>query len=160
MITPGRYDIGADRWVACIRTFAFVGLDFTGATFSAQVRLTPDATGSPLVSLATVGGISTEGVSLLYGGTATITAHIAAGRLHAIPSGTNPLTGLPYAAGDTVALSQVGFRINETTMEGLPFPGERGDDAVLAWDMHITPSGGIKDKYMGGIFTVRAGVTQ
>lgn len=152
MIQPGRYDIGADRWVACIRTFAFVGLDFTSAVFASHVRLVPDVTGSPLVTLATVGSLASEGISLVYGGTDTITNHIAAGRLTEVPDG--------YVTGDSLALSQVGFRINETTMEGLPFPTERGDDAVLYWDMHITPSGGIKDKYIGGLLTVRAGATQ
>lgn len=152
MITPGRYDIGADRWVACIRTFAFLGLDFTGAVFVTHVRLTPDATGSPLVSLATVGSLAAEGISLLYAGTDTITNHVTAARLGEIPDG--------FVGTDSVTLSQIGLRINETTMEGLPFPAERGDDAVLAWDMHITPSGGVKDKYIGGTFTVRAGATE
>lgn len=151
MISPGRYDIAADRWVACIRTFSFVGLNFTGATFIAQVRLYPDASGSPLVDLATVTLSTAEGIRLIYGGTDTVANHIAAGRLETVPTG--------YTSASSVALSQVGFRINETTMEGLPFPEERGNDAVLAWDMHITPSGGIKDKYLGGTFTVRAGVT-
>lgn len=152
MDQPARYDIGADRWVACIRSFAFLNFDFTGATFVGQVRLTPDATGSPLVDLATVTLSTAEGIRLIYAGTDTVAAHIAAGRLTAVPSG--------YASGDNLLLSQLGLRINETTMEGLPFPAERGDDAVLAWDMHITPSGGTKDKYIGGVFTVRAGVTQ
>lgn len=152
MITPGRYDIAADRWVACIRTLTFVGLDFTDAVFAMQVRLTGDASGSPLVDLATVTTSSAEGVRLIYAGTDTIANHIAAGRLDDVPSG--------YASGDSIALSQVGIRINETTIEALPFPEERGDDIDLAWDMLITPSGGIKDKYIGGKFTVRAGVTQ
>ena len=152
MIQPGRYDIGADRWVACIRTFSFVGLDFTGATFASHVRLVPDDTGSPLVTLGTVGSGASEGIWIAYAGSATITAHIAAGRLAEVPAG--------HVTGDTIALSQIGLRINETTMEGLPFPAERGDDAVLYWDMHITPSGGIKDKYIGGLLTVRAGATE
>lgn len=152
MITPGRYDIGADRWVACIRTFAFLGLDFTGATFVSHIRLNPDASGSPLVNLATVGSIASEGLCLLYGGTDTIANHIAAGRLQEVPDG--------YVSGDSLAMSQIGMRINETTMEGLPWGTERGDDAALVWDMHITPSGGIKDKYIGGTFTVRAGATE
>jgi hypothetical protein len=154
MIEPGRYDIAADRWVACIRTFTFRGVDFTGATFAAQVRVLPDAGGSPLVNLATVGSLAAEGISLIYGGTDTITNHITAGRLLEVPDG--------YVAGDSLALSEVGFRINETTMEGLPMPPseDSGDAMPLAWDMHITPSGGIKDKYLGGTFTVRAGVTQ
>lgn len=152
MKTPGRYDIAADRWVACIRTMTFVGYDFTDAVFAMQVRLTGDAGGSPLIDLATVTTSSAEGVRLIYGGTDTIANHITAGRLSGVPSG--------YESTDSVALSHVGIRINETTMEGLPFPSERGDNAELAWDMHITPSGGIKDKWIGGKFTVRAGVTQ
>lgn len=155
MITTGRYDIGADRWVACIRAFAFAGVDFTGATFAAQVRLLPDAGGSPLVNLATVGSGASEGLYLAYAGTATVATHIAAGRLTEAQA-----DAAGYASGDSLLLSSVGLRINETTMEGLPFPAEVGDDALLYWDMHITPSGGIKDKYLGGTFTVRSGVTQ
>lgn len=152
MMQPGRYDIGADRWVACIRTFTFVGVDFSaGFLISAQVRLTPDAPGSPLINLNAVSTLSSEGVSLGYAGSATVTAHIAAGRLSAVPAG--------MVASDTVALSVLNMRINETTMESLPLPAERGGNVVLAWDMHITPSGGIKDKYMGGDFIIRSGVT-
>jgi len=151
MISPGRYDISADRWVACLRTFSFVGLDLTGATFLSQVRQKPDLGGAPLVAL-TDAAAGAEGLRLIGVYTSTIAAHIAAGRLDVVPPG--------YKASDTVVLSQVGMRINETTMEGLPYPGERGDDATLAWDLHITPTGGLKDKFLGGDFIVRAGVTQ
>lgn len=160
MQVPAAIDIDADRWVACIRTLAFVGLDFTGATFLAHIRTMPDAPGSPLVSLGTVVSAAVEGIRLIYAGSATIAAHITALRLLEVPPGINPATGLAYASGDTVTLSQVGIRVNETTMEALPFPEEVGDNATLYWDMHITPSGGIKDKYCGGVFLVRAGVTQ
>jgi hypothetical protein len=152
MEQPANMPISADRWVACIRTLAFIGFDFTGADFLAQVRLTADAIGSPLVNLATVTLSTAEGIRLIYGGTDTITNHIAAGRLTAVPPG--------YSPSSSVALSVLGLRINETTMEGLPFTNPRGGDEGLVWDMHITPSGGIKDKYCGGTFTVRAGVTQ
>lgn len=152
MIQPGRLDIGADRWVACVRSLTFVGVDFTDATFSMQVRQRADLPGTPLVDLDTVETTAAEGVTIIYTGTDTIANHIAAGRLDEVPDG--------YVAGDSLLLSQVSFRINETTMEGLPFPAEIGDDSVFVWDMHITPIGGIKDKYLGGVFTVRAGVTQ
>jgi len=143
--------MSADRWVACIRTFAFVGLDFTGATFASHVRLTKDAVGAPLVTLANASA-GAEGIRVIAVTTATVAEHIAAGRIDSVPPG--------YTLTDTIAVSEVGLRINETTMEGLPFPPERGDDALLAWDMLITPSGGIKDKYLGGDFIVRAGATQ
>jgi hypothetical protein len=151
MISPGRYDISADRWVACVRTFSFVGLNFTGAIALAHIRLYPDAPGTPLVTLATAAA-NAEGIAVLGVFTATVQAHIDAGRLSAVPPG--------YELTDVVTLSQVQLRVNETSMEGLPFPGERGGDATLAWDIHITPSGGIKDKYLGGAFIVRAGATQ
>ena len=151
MISPGRYDLSADRWVACIRTFSFVGVDFTGATFLSHVRLTKDATGSPLISLANAAA-NAEGLNLIGTFTSTVQAHIDAGRLSEVPPG--------YKLTDTVIISQIGMRINETSMEGLPYPGERGDDATLQWDLHVTPASGVKDKYLGGDFIVRAGATQ
>lgn len=155
MIEPGRYNIAADRWVACIRTLTFIGYDFTGGTFLMQVRAVPDVAGTPPINLSTVTLSTAEGVRLIYGGTATVTAHIAAGRMTQAEA-----DALGYSGATSVTLTQLGIRINETTMEGMPFPDERGDDWVGVWDMHITPSGGIKDKYIGGDFTVRAGATQ
>lgn len=152
MEQPARIDIQADRWVACIRTFAFVDYDFTDAVFAAQVRVTLDAPGSALITLGTVSSASAEGVRLIYAGSDTVLNHIAAGRLPEAPP--------ELEDSDTVTVSHVGLRINETTMEALFLPSETGDDLTLAWDMHITPSGGIKDKYAGGSFIVRAGVTQ
>lgn len=160
MIQWPRRDILADRWVACRRTFTFVGLDFTDAVFAAHIRTLPDAGGSPLVNLATVVSSSAEGLRLIYGGTDTIASHIAAGRLSEVPPGTNQATDAAWQESDIVALSQIGMRVNETTMEGLPFPDDTGDDMPLAWDLHVTPSGGVKDKYMGGSFSVVAGATQ
>ncbi len=54
----------------------------------------------------------------------------------------------------------LGIYINEATMEGLPAATERGDDAVFYYDLHITPSGGVKQVYARGTFTVRGGATQ
>lgn len=151
MISPGRYNLAADRWVACIRTFSFVDRDFTDATLLSHVRLKKDVSGTPLVNL-TNAAAGAEGLRIIGVFTSSIADHIANGRLDEVPPG--------YQLTDVVPVSQVGMRINETTMEGLPFPGERGDDATLQWDLHITPTGGIKDKYLGGDFIVRAGVTQ
>jgi hypothetical protein len=151
MISPGRYDIKADRWVACIRTFTFVGKDFTGATFNSEIRLTKDATGVALVTL-TDAAAGAQGLRLIGVFTDTVANHIANGYLDEVPPG--------YTLTDTVTISQVGYRVNETTVEGLPFPGERGNDATLQWDLHVTPTGGLKDKYLGGDFVVKAGATQ
>lgn len=162
MINPARIDITADRWVACIREITFVGYDFEDATFAAQIRSYPDQPGDPLVSLTTVGASpSAQGVARVYSGAATVAQHITAARLDSsIYEQTNPATGAKYAAGDSVTLSILRVRVNETTMEGLPFPNEDGGNKTLYWDLHITPVGSIKDKYAGGKFMVVAGVTQ
>jgi hypothetical protein len=152
MIQPGRYDIFADRWVACVRTFSFVGFDFTGSTFASHIRLTPDATGAALVTLGNAASASAEGIRVIAVATATVAQHIANGWLTVPPP--------HYVLTDTVTITQIGMRINETTVEGLPFPAERGNDNWLAWDLHITPVGKDKDKYLGGDFVVRAGATQ
>jgi hypothetical protein len=151
METPARIDLHADRWVACIREFAIVGEDLTGATFSAQVRALPDAPGTPLVDLGTVATAAAEGIRLIYAGTDTITNHISAGRLDAVPPG--------YSAEESLAMSSLGLRINETTMEAIPEPDDAGAAIRFAWDLHITPATGVKDKYCGGDFVVRPGVT-
>lgn len=149
----GKLDFLADRWTPFLRTLSFLNVDI-GATadLKMQVRAVPDVTTPPLVDLALVGSSAAEGVRLIYRGTDTVDAHIAAGRLEAIPDG--------MAGTDNLALSQIGIRINETSMEGLPFPAERGNDLQLAWDIHITLAGGTKEKWLEGKFTVHAGVTQ
>lgn len=146
---PGRLDLAGGRWVPFVQTLTFKGIDLTGALFLAQIRLTADASGVALVNLPPSG--AGEGIQFVYGGTTTVAAHVAAGRLIAIPAG--------MIGGDSLALSIIGITIAEATMEGLPYPEERGADAGLAWDIHITPLGGIKQKWLGGTFTVEAGVT-
>lgn len=152
MKSPWSLDLAGDRWVPFIQSLSFVGVNWTGAAFAMHVRATRDVAGTPLVSLTTQTLASAEGVRLIYGGSDTITNHITAGRLSAVPSG--------FLTTDTVLLSQLGIRVNETTMEGLTFPTERGDDTVLYYDLHVTPSGGEKDLYARGTFTARAGATQ
>lgn len=154
METPAKIDFGADRFVAFIRTLVLIGYDFTAAAFALQVRDRKDG-GAVRADLGTAASAAAEGVRLIFGGTATAAAHIAAGRLT-----QEQADQLGAAAGDNVLLSHLGIRINESTVEAMPFGTERGDDLPLYWDLHITPSGGIKDKYAGGDFTVRAGVTE
>jgi hypothetical protein len=108
---PFHLDIGADRWVACIRTIPLVNADLTDAVFKMQVRAVPDVGGDPLVDLDTVTTSSAEGVRLIDVTTGTIAAHITAGRLGEVPKGINPSTGVPYATTDSVTLSRIGIRI-------------------------------------------------
>lgn len=152
MIQPGRYDIGADRWVAFVRTFSFVGIDLSSATFGFQIRLIPDATGSPLVDLPTATAPGVEGVRVAYAGTDTVANHIAGERLDSIPAG--------LSSTSSILLSQITIRIEATKIRALPYPAERGSDVNFHYDLLITAPGKDRDKYLGGVFTVRAGVTQ
>lgn len=131
MEQPGLLPLHGDRWTPFVRTLSFSGIDLTSAVLKAQIRLSGDTPGSPLVDLDTVITAGTEGLRLLSA-----------------------------ALVDGVMTSVVYMRINESTMEGLPAGNEPGDDVELAWDMHITPAGGVKEKYLYGPFVVRAGVTQ
>lgn len=153
MDTPASIDWAADRYVPFIRTMAFVDFDFTGATFAMQVRDRKDG-GAVRADLATVTTASAEGVRLIYGGTDTVANHIAAGRLT-----QEQADARGYTSGQSLEMSQVGIRINETTMEAMPFAAEIGDDRTEYWDIQITPLGGTKDVYARGKFIVRAGVT-
>lgn len=154
MQTPARVDLAGDRYVPFIETIPVLEEDFTGATFKMQVRDRKDG-GALRADLATVGSMASEGVTLVYAGTDTVANHIAAGRIDQEDADTLALVGT-----DSLVMSVVGIRVNETTMEGMPEPEELGDDLPLVYDMHITPSGGTKDLWFGGEFLVRAGSTQ
>lgn len=130
MQSPGKLPLAGDRWTPFVRTLTFRGIDLTGAVLKAQVRDRKDG-GYVRADLATVETANTQGLRLLSAGTV-----------------------------DGVLTSVVYMRINESTMEAINAATEVGDDAALYWDMHITPSGGVKQLYLFGPFTVRAGVTQ
>lgn len=150
----------ADRWTPFTERLEVQGISLAGATLAAAIRMHPDAPGSPLVALA--GGVSAgaEGVRLFYAGTDTVANHLAAARLSVVPE--------DMAGGDSLALTLIDIRVNEATMENsasIPFPGsgapgERGDDVELHWDMHITPSGGVKQVWFRGPFRVVGGDVQ
>lgn len=148
---PATVNLAGGRWVPLVHEIEVQGVDLTGAVLAAQVRLTPDASGAALVDLLQVTTAAAQGVMLVYAGTDTIANHIAATRLSEIPEG--------MATSDSLALTVIGIRVNETVMEAMLFPGERGDDVALSWDMHITPAGGNKQVWFEGSFVVEAGVT-
>lgn len=60
---------------------------------------------------------------------------------------------------DDVPTSTVVIRINETTIEGLPFTNPRGTDLDLVWDL-VIGSGSAKLRWLEGPVTVRGGSTQ
>lgn len=154
MRTPIKWDIYGDRSVDLYESIPVVGVDLTGATFTAKVRTTPDAAGSPLLM---------PSVTLLYGGTNTVANHITAGRLsRRIKNEINDATGVQYVDTDNVAMSLIQVNVAAASMvaPSIPPAGQAGDDVVLAWDLLITPSGGVKDKWIAGKFIVRGTVSQ
>lgn len=111
MANAARVPLDADRWTPFAQTFRFRNIDLSGAAFEAQVRLTGDTPGEPLVDLATV-TTDAEGLRLIS-----------------------------VADESGVTVSTVSMFIAEATMEALPNADEIGNDLVLAWDMHITLAG-------------------
>jgi hypothetical protein len=164
MTPPFRLNLEGGRWVPFIATLPLIGIDLTGATFAMALRDVFDGAGAALASLANAASAAAEGVRVVDVTTATVQAHITAGRLPSLPVGVNPATGEAFALTDSIIVTRIGIRINETTMEGLPMAsalgGERGDELALAWDMHVTPSGGNKTLMFRGTFTVLGGAVQ
>lgn len=150
-MTPALIPLAGDRRTPFTATLQLEEIDLTGAVLAAQVRLYPDAPFDPLVDLAQVTTGAAEGIRIIYAGSDTVANHIAAGRIEEAPQG--------MADADTLELTLLGIRINETTMEGMP-EGQPGQDIAFAWDAHVTPSGELKQKWLYGPFVVRAGVTR
>lgn len=131
MINPMVADLRGPRTTLLIGTISLAGIDLTGAAYRLQVRNLADAAGALLANLTTVSTASAEGVRLIS------------------VTGSGP-----------AAVSVLGFRFNKTTMAAMPAPVEPGQDAEFLWDLLITPSGGVEERYIKGRFIVEAGVTQ
>lgn len=140
MPSTGRRDLVANRWEPFVHVIRFEGQDLTGATFIAQVRATRDAGGTAPVDLSTVGGIGSEGVTIVSVANEDVDF-----------GGDIGVVNVP--------VTTISMRINEATMEALPEPVPLGDDLPYWWDMQITPSGGVKYRSLEGQFTIHAGVT-
>lgn len=147
----------ADRNVDHFEDWPFLDEDWTGSSFEMQIRVARDTTGTPLLDATTTGG----SFSLPFAGTATVAAHIAAGRLNSgIYADINPFTGSRYVAGDNVLLSQLHMQLASAGfLATFPFPPERGDDFGGWYDIIRTPASGSAEIVLRGPFIVRAGVT-
>jgi hypothetical protein len=119
-------------------TFVIVGPDWSGAAYRMQIRQRPGDTGAALVTLTTQAA-GTEGVSATY-------------------EADYPI---PQADGTTVdgPATKVLIQINEATIEALALGTPYDEPLVLFYDLHITPSGGVKMNYCAGTFTIKPGVT-
>lgn len=136
MISPGKLDLAVQRWTPFDFSIRMpVGLDFTSATAKMQVRLRPDATGSPLINLENAPS-SGEGLSfssVTDGGVVTSTLRIRINETTA--------EGILLNAGR------------------LPSVDHR-EDVRLSYDIHITGGGFAKTRWFEGVFIIRSGTTQ
>src|SRR5438270_4450750 len=139
------FDIEAvSRHVPWSGVFAFLGVDFTGSTFLMHARAVKDSTGTPVIDAST-------GLTIVYTGTATVAAHIAAGRLTADIYGLdNPATGAKYVDADPVLLSQLQIKLSTVMLEAVPEPTPLGGDVPLWYDVVRTPSIGDKELILRG----------
>ncbi|MBB4152895.1 hypothetical protein GGQ80_000783 [Sphingomonas jinjuensis] len=126
-----RLPLGGRRYQDLVKTIVFTGpTDLSGAAMRLQVRATPGAPGAPLVDLQAVGSAALEGITILRVET----------------------EGRRFR-------TTVQIRVLEATMRGLGAPAEIGGDAVLAYDLQVTPVGGEKAVWLEGEFWVLAAVT-
>lgn len=120
------------RQVPFVHEWEFVGQDLTDATFKMQVRDSKASGATLRADLATV-STAVEGVRL-----ADVTTT------------------------DGVTTSTVQVIIDDTTMAAMDVAedtNQPGEDAVIYYDMIITPDGGTPFVAVAGTFTIVAGVT-
>lgn len=115
-------------------TFVIVGPNWSGAAYRMQIRQRPGDTGTPLVTL-TNQAAGTQGISASY---------VAD---YAMPDGSE------------APATKVMVQIDEATIEGWSMGTPYDQPVELFYDLHITPSGGVKMNYCGGTFTILPGVT-
>jgi hypothetical protein len=121
---------------AADQDWVFVAENLTGATAKMQVRFTPgDTTTTPLVNLANVSS-AVQGLLITWN-----------------PTFPDPDTGSPV--GGSVVRPQ----IDRTTLEAIALGADPTQPQVFAYDLHITPSGGVETLRAFGSFTLNPGVT-
>lgn len=144
--------IVAKRNAPFFDSYAILYVDWVGSTFKGQIRHTKDTTGLPLIDF-------TPGISMPYRGTATVAAHVAAGRLESdIYQLINQATNEPFVDGDNLTLSQLAIALDIPSVEDVPIPEEPGDDAKAWYDIVRLVAGAVQERVMEGPFFVRAGV--
>lgn len=121
--------------VPWIDVLVIEGEDLSAATFAMEIRQKPGDTGTAIVALANAAS-NAQGISCTYN-----------------PAYVDPDTGLTFGA------SLVQMRINEVTMEGLSAATPIEAAVTLAYDLQVTPVGGVKTVAAYGAFVYSPGVT-
>jgi len=132
MINAAQVALTANRWTPFAYIIAVQGVDLTNANLHAQVRLYPNAPGTPVIDLPPVTDPTVLGVRLM-----------AVDTTGALP------------------ISYIRLQIPGASLgSALPSGDEISDDLTLAWDMVVTLPGYTEARWLYGPFTVAAGVTQ
>lgn len=120
-------------------TWVFFSEDWDDATFAMHIRQNPGDTGAAVVSLtnATAG---TQGISATFDPAFVV---------------TDPETNEDVTGPATLILCQ----INESTLEAISLGTPSDKPVEFHYDLHVTPTGGVKRVVAEGKFTIKPGVT-
>jgi hypothetical protein len=130
-------NISADKRVPFVDDVVFIGPSWVGAAFLMHVRNNPGDTGSPLIAL-TAATAGTQGISVTFDATYDYV-----------------LDGVSFSEPASILKIQ----IDEGTIEALTLGTPCDKELTLAYDLHVTPSGGIKARELYGQFIINPGVT-
>lgn len=128
-------NIAAFKRTPFVDDVAVLGPNWTGAAFLMHIRNKNGDTGTPLISLATATA-GTQGISVTYNA-----AYVY------------------DDAGSTAPASLVLIQIDEGTLEALALNNPTDKPVELAYDLHVTPSGGRKAVELYGQFIINPGAT-
>lgn len=131
-MVAAQLDIAVFKRVPFADDLAVIGPDYSDAAFSMQIRQRWGDTGSPLL---------TVGVTATYD-----PAYVYFDPRRKITVGPTPATVLALA-------------VSEATIEALPLAADEEKPLELVYDLHITPSGGVKRVVMAGAFIIYPGST-
>lgn len=131
----GSISIRANKRVPFDDDIVLLGVNYSAAAFAMEIRNEPGDQGAALVTLGTTAAPA-QGISCAYN----------AGFV-------DPETGV------VVGASLIRIRINEATLEGLPYDSDPAEPRTYYYDLHVTPSGGKKYVFCAGSFVVQPGVT-
>lgn len=137
------------RWVPFEDTLTVLGVNLTGWAFAMTVRDSRAVGAQERVTLGTVTN-DTQGLRLISAA-AAVQADVTAWAAQ----------GVTIALGEYISVVRI--RINEAVMEAMAAAEDQakpGENAVMAYDIHMTPAGGQKFVAYAGDFIVRQGATQ
>jgi hypothetical protein len=131
-------NITADKRTPFIDSIDKVGPTLVGSAFLMHVRNENGDTGSPLIPLSTAAPGS-QGISCTY------------------------IDPYVYVNGNgqtiTTTASRVLINISEATLEALSLANPTNEPLPLKYDLHVTPSGGVKSVAFYGDFVIKPGST-